>query len=91
MQAKSEEVKVLQEKVREANRVASALRCEKKTFMEATDLLQTTNNQLKANIGGYWLLKFNCRFDFSSITLCKLFVKPVILSFLFTKNTLLIF
>ena len=60
MQAKSEEVKLLQEKMKEANRIASSLRSEKKNLVEATDLLQTTNNQLKANIGAfYFLLSFS--------------------------------
>ena len=51
MQAKAEEVSALQEKLRESNRVASALRSEKRSLVEATDLLQSTNSQLKANLG----------------------------------------
>ena len=51
MQAKAEEVSSLQEKLREATRVASALRSEKRSLVEATDLLQSTNSQLKANLG----------------------------------------
>ena len=51
MQNKAEEVSSLQEKLREATRTASALRSEKRSLMEATDLLQSTNNQLKANLG----------------------------------------
>ena len=51
MQAKAEEVSALQEKLRESNRVASALRNEKRSLVEATDLLQSTNSQLKANLG----------------------------------------
>ena len=51
MQAKAEDISSLQEKYREANRVASALRSEKRCLVEATDLLQSTNSQLKANLG----------------------------------------
>lgn len=50
MQAKAEDISSLQEKYREANRVASALRSEKRCLVEATDLLQSTNSQLKANL-----------------------------------------
>lgn len=80
MQAKGEEVSALTERLRETSRVSASLRSEKRSLVEATDLLQNTNQQLKANLGT--LLRVSACF---SVVVCGCMCVCMCVSLLFAS------